>query len=64
MQISASTATNSSDPAPSPTGSETALQADAVPNAVDWDAPLIGGGRIDMRALVGQQVLLWFWAPY
>lgn len=36
----------------------------AVFEVLNWDAPLIGGGTIDMRELAGQHVLLWFWAPY
>jgi hypothetical protein len=42
----------------------TAPEAADIPPVLDWSAPLIGGGTIDMATLAGQQVLLWFWAPY
>jgi hypothetical protein len=44
--------------------SSTAPDAIDVPDGLDWSAPLIGGGSIDMATFTGQQVLLWFWAPY
>jgi hypothetical protein len=34
------------------------------PEAIDWSAPLIGGGSIDMRGFTNRAVMLWFWAPY
>lgn len=36
----------------------------AVPEARDWSADLVGGGRIDMAELGERPILLWFWAPY
>ena len=50
--LAAAEAPASSDPEPS------------TPEILDWSAPLIGGGTIDMADFAGQQVLLWFWAPY
>ena len=38
--------------------------AAAVPAALDFDAPLVGGGRFDARQQVGRPLALWFWAPY
>lgn len=35
-----------------------------APEILKWSAPLIGGGTINMADFTGQQVLLWFWAPY
>jgi len=31
--------------------------------ALQFEAPLVGGGSIDFRSLSGQTVALWFWAP-
>ena len=52
-------------PAPSATaapGTETA--ASVVPAAIDFAAPAVGGGEIDLRAYAGRDLALWFWAPY
>jgi hypothetical protein len=35
----------------------------AVPAALDFTAPLVGGGQIEMGSLAGRPVVLWFWAP-
>ena len=35
-----------------------------VPDALQFSAPLIGGGEIELGALAGRPVLLWFWAPW
>jgi hypothetical protein len=35
-----------------------------VPAALDFTAPLITGGEIELGALAGRPVLLWFWAPW
>lgn len=45
------------EPSPSVPGRTT-------PEILKWSAPLIGGGTINMADFTGQQVLLWFWAPY
>ena len=44
-----------------PAGAGTAT-AD-VPEALQFSAPLIGGGEIDLREYAGRTVALWFWAP-
>lgn len=36
----------------------------AVPEALDFSAPLVGGGTIELGASAGRPVLLWFWAPW
>jgi hypothetical protein len=36
----------------------------AVPAALQFDAPLVGGGRFDARQQAGLPLALWFWAPY
>jgi len=38
--------------------------AAAVPEALQLNAPLIGGGEIELGAYAGRPVLLWFWAPW
>lgn len=38
--------------------------AGAVPAALEFSAPLVGGGEIELGALAGRPVLLWFWAPW
>ena len=35
-----------------------------VPAALQFTAPLVGGGEIELGALAGRPVLLWFWAPW
>ena len=35
-----------------------------VPGALQFDAPLLGGGRFDARQQAGRPLALWFWAPY
>ena len=30
----------------------------------DWTGDLIGGGQIDATSLAGQDIVLWFWAPW
>ncbi|MEY2974986.1 MAG: hypothetical protein RIR49_1406 [Actinomycetota bacterium] len=48
-----------------PTMAEPATPPSAPPpEAIDWSAPLIGGGSIDMRGFTNRAVMLWFWAPY
>ncbi len=36
----------------------------ATPAALQFSAPLVGGGDIEAAALAGRPVLLWFWAPW
>lgn len=47
------------DPAPEPTDPPV-----AVPAALQFSAPLVGGGEIEMGEFAGRPVLLWFWAPW
>ncbi|WP_017626556.1 redoxin domain-containing protein [Nocardiopsis chromatogenes] len=35
-----------------------------TPAALDFSAPLVGGGEIDGAELEGEPVVLWFWAPW
>ena len=34
-----------------------------APAALQFSAPLVGGGTIDFSQYAGQTVALWFWAP-
>jgi hypothetical protein len=34
-----------------------------TPAALQFSAPLVGGGTIDFSQFAGQAVALWFWAP-
>lgn len=35
----------------------------AVPAALQFTAPLVGGGELDAAAYAGKPTVLWFWAP-
>lgn len=41
---------------------DTVAQAPA-PEALQFTAPMVGGGEIDFTRYAGQTVALWFWAP-
>lgn len=45
--------------APQPEGADTAEAA----GALQFSAPLVGGGELDFRQFAGTTVALWFWAP-
>lgn len=36
---------------------------DAVPEALRFSAPAVGGGTLDMSTYAGRTVAFWFWAP-
>ena len=38
-------------------------QAAAAPEALQFSAPLVGGGELDLRSYAGRTVAFWFWAP-
>ncbi|MGK0277238.1 MAG: hypothetical protein ACI9N0_003639, partial [Ilumatobacter sp.] len=48
-----------------PAAADTAPADDVVvaPAALQFSAPLVGGGEIDAAALAGKPTLFWFWAP-
>lgn len=54
--IPTATDPTATDPAPT-------VPAVPVPEALQFSAPLVGGGELDLASLAGQRVLLWFWAP-
>ena len=50
-------------PAAEPNRGSAVVPAEA-PAALQFSAPLIGGGDIELTTLAGRPVLLWFWAPW
>jgi hypothetical protein len=42
---------------------DTATAPAAVPAALQFSAPLVGGGEIDATTLAGTPTAFWFWAP-
>lgn len=34
-----------------------------VPAALQFSAPVVGGGSLDLASFAGTTVLFWFWAP-
>lgn len=38
-------------------------QAATAPEALQFSAPLVGGGELDLRSYAGRTVAFWFWAP-
>jgi hypothetical protein len=39
------------------------VDAIAVPGALQFSAPLVGGGELDASSLAGKPTVFWFWAP-
>lgn len=53
-----------SAPATAAANDEVATPVDgAVPAALQFTAPLIGGGEIDATELAGKPTAFWFWSP-
>ena len=52
------------DDAAAPTGDSDAGDDLAINWDHDWTGDLIGGGQIDANSLAGQDIVLWFWAPW
>jgi hypothetical protein len=65
------------DPAPTapaataavtPTPDDGASRSDGpeteVPEVLDFEAPLLGGGSLRGETLAGRDVAFWFWAPW
>ena len=42
----------------------TATPATEAAAAIDFTAPAVGGGEIDVGAYAGRDLALWFWAPF
>jgi len=45
------------------TNPSAAAPSAAAPAALQFSAPLVGGGTMDFTQFAGQTVALWFWAP-
>ena len=61
-----SDATTASTPEPDDTGADdpsTTEAAVVVPEALQFAAPLVGGGTFDGAAVAGKPTVFWFWAP-
>lgn len=50
--------------APSSGGDDGASAPAAVPEILDFRAPLVGGGTLEGAELAGAPVAVWFWAPW
>lgn len=44
-------------------GAPASSAGDAVPEALQFTAPLVGGGQFDGASFAGRPVAFWFWAP-
>ena len=49
-----------------PSAAQTSVSAvpDDVPEALQFSAPLVGGGELDAGTLAGKPVVFWFWSPF
>ena len=47
----------------SPQGSATTAAEPAVPEALQFTAPLVGGGEFNGADYAGKPTVFWFWAP-
>jgi hypothetical protein len=47
-----------------PTEPGAATSEQPVPEILDFEAPLVGGGTIRGAELAGAPVAVWFWAPW
>jgi hypothetical protein len=65
VEPTGSTATEQTVGAPASTVASTSpdAPATAVPAALAFQAPLVGGGEFDGAAYAGRPVAFWFWAP-
>jgi hypothetical protein len=58
--VAATVAVQATPPVAATAGQPTAV---AVPEALSFTAPLVGGGTLSLADYAGTPVLLWFWAP-
>ncbi len=49
--------------APAGSGSTSTPEA-SVPEILDFEATLLSGGTLEGSSLAGQDLALWFWAPW
>lgn len=45
-------------------GTDDPAEPGIVPEILDFEAPLVGGGTLNGAELAGAPVALWFWAPW
>lgn len=57
------TTADTAPPSPPATDSVSAGGAAAVPELLQFTAPLVGGGEFDGAAYAGRTTAFWFWAP-
>jgi thiol-disulfide isomerase/thioredoxin len=59
-------ATATAEPTPTPTPEQTPQTEEpvALPAAFDFEAPTVEGGTFDGATLLGQDAVLYFWAPW
>lgn len=55
---------SSDPPSVAPSTPPATAVGSAVPEALAFSAPAVGGGTIDVGAYAGRTVAFWFWAPY
>ena len=55
-----SVTSSDSDPVDEPAATDSAVE---VPQALQFTAPLVGGGTFDGAAYTGKPTVFWFWAP-
>lgn len=61
----ASDSSEAAAPAAAPTQAETADGGDAAPSSIlDISAPATDGTTINLSDYAGQDLMLWFWAPW
>lgn len=63
------TATSASRSEPDPTTSASAVQPSSsapagIPEILEFEAPLLGGGTLRGVDYAGKDVAFWFWAPW
>jgi hypothetical protein len=63
LVVSACGGSNSSEPASAPTSGDVAASESSAPLEPVLVATA-SGGQLDFNSLRGQDVLLWFWAPW
>lgn len=61
--VEAANTADAEAPAPAAAEEAPAAEADSAP-AISLTASTISGGQIDFASLEGQDVVLWFWAPW
>ena len=59
-----STASDTSEPVPSPSAAQVEDGAQAPVAVEAIMVPTADGGELDFNSLRGQDVMLWFWAPW